>query len=156
MAGTCIYLKNGINLMPFYSRITKNLFALIKTCLLVYIADKTRPCPIPWAMIYMVVKGWFLVLIFHYYALTSDAFSSIFQGNPVSKFYFDTRPARTITRSTLTIHFPRITCASFDTWQTRVCQTYRRHTSAIRVSWTLTSISELSDSSPRATKKRRY
>lgn len=38
--------------MPFYSRITKNLFALIKTCLLVYIADKTRPCPIPWAMIY--------------------------------------------------------------------------------------------------------
>lgn len=38
--------------MPFHSRITKNLFALIDTCLLVYIADKTRPCPIPWAMIY--------------------------------------------------------------------------------------------------------
>ena len=85
-----------------------------------------RSCPIPW---YMIVKGWFSVLIFHYYALTSDAFSSIFQGNPVFEFYFDIRPARTITRSTLSLHFPRITYTSFDACQTRVCQTHRRHTS---------------------------
>lgn len=139
--------------MPFYSRITKNLFALIKTCLLVYIADKTRPCPIPWAMIYgcqrLIFGPDFSLLCFDIgrffqYFPRKSSFQILFWYPSCAHYYsFNSH-------YTLPAHNMRFF------WQTRVCQTYRRHTSAIRASWTLTSISELSDSSPRATEKRRY
>lgn len=75
---------------------------------------------------YTIAKGWLSALIFHYYALIPDAFS---RKSSFQNFIFDIRPARTIICPTLTVLPAHNIHTSFDAWQTRVCQTYRRHTS---------------------------
>lgn len=88
----------------------------------------------------MIVKGWFSVLIFHYYALTPDAFSR----KSSSRILFRISVLRALSNPYYTSRAQHALLLMRG--KREFCQTYRRHTSAIRASWTLPSISELSDS----------